>query len=98
MTMEFLQLLCLMREDTIDMIYNEHFSYFSFLAVTQIFAAHKLRIFDVDRLSTHGGSLRIYATHEASGRREEQASVAKLLAEERHAGLNNISSYSTFSE
>ena len=65
-TMEFPHLLCLMRENQFDTIYHEHFSYFSFLAVTRIFAAHGLRIFDVDRLSTHGGSLRIYATHEAS--------------------------------
>src|ERR1700733_5311132 len=97
-TMEFPHLLCLMRENQFDTIYHEHFSYFSFLAVVRIFAAHKLRIFDVDRLSTHGGSLRIYATHEASSRWEEQASVAKLLAEERDAGLGDISSYSNFSE
>jgi len=97
-TMEFPHLLCLIQENQFDTIYHEHFSYFSFLAVTRIFATHKLRIFDVDRLSTHGGSLRIYATHETSSRWGEQASVAKLLAEEQHAGLNDISSYSTFSE
>jgi SAM-dependent methyltransferase len=97
-TMEFPHLLCLMRENQFDTIYHEHFSYFSYLVVARIFAAHKLRIFDVDRLSTHGGSLRIYASHEASRRWKEQASVAKLLAEERDAGLNEISSYSNFSE
>jgi 2-polyprenyl-3-methyl-5-hydroxy-6-metoxy-1,4-benzoquinol methylase len=97
-TMEFPHLLCLIRENQFDTIYHEHFSYFSFLAVSRIFAAHGLRIFDVDRLSTHGGSLRIYATHEASKRWEEQASVAILVAEERHAGLDEISSYSNFSE
>ena len=96
-TMEFPHLLCLMRENQFDTIYHEHFSYFSFLAVTRVFAAHGLRIFDVDRLPTHGGSLRIYATHEASGRWEE-ASITKLLAEEQGAGLNDISSYSSFSE
>ena len=97
-TMEFPHLLCLIRENQFDTIYHEHFSYFSFLAVTRIFAAHGLRIFDVDRLSTHGGSLRIYATHEASKRWHEQASVAELLAEERRAGLGDVSSYSSFSE
>jgi 2-polyprenyl-3-methyl-5-hydroxy-6-metoxy-1,4-benzoquinol methylase len=97
-TMEFPHLLCLIRENQFDTIYHEHFSYFSFLAVTRIFAKHGLRIFDVDRLSTHGGSLRIYATHEASNRWDEQASVATLLAEERQAGLNDIASYSNFSE
>jgi C-methyltransferase C-terminal domain/Putative zinc binding domain/Methyltransferase domain len=97
-TMEFPHLLCLMRENQFDTIYHEHFSYFSFLAVEQIFAKHGLRIFDVDQLSTHGGSLRIYAAHESSKRWEEQDSVRKLLAEERRAGLNDVSSYSNFSE
>jgi SAM-dependent methyltransferase len=97
-TMEFPHLLCLMRENQFDTIYHEHFSYFSFLTVTRIFATHGLRIFDVDRLSTHGGSLRIYATHEESKRWEEQSSVANLLAEEHDEGLNNISNYSNFAD
>jgi 2-polyprenyl-3-methyl-5-hydroxy-6-metoxy-1,4-benzoquinol methylase len=98
LTMEFPHLLCLIKENQFDTIYHEHFSYFSFLAVSQIFAKHGLRIFDVDRLPTHGGSLRIYAAHEVSRRWEEQDSVAKLLAEERNAGLNDISGYSNFAE
>ena len=97
-TMEFPHLLCLMRENQFDTIYHEHFSYFSFLAVTRIFAAHGLRIFDVERLSTHGGSLRIYATHDKCARWKDQAAVAELLAEERLAALDDISSYSNFSE
>jgi 2-polyprenyl-3-methyl-5-hydroxy-6-metoxy-1,4-benzoquinol methylase len=97
-TMEFPHLLCLIRENQFDTIYHEHFSYFSFLSVTRIFAAHGLRIFDVDQLSTHGGSLRIYATHEASKRWDECASVSELLTEERRAGLGKVSSYSNFSE
>jgi C-methyltransferase C-terminal domain/Putative zinc binding domain/Methyltransferase domain len=98
LTMEFPHLLCLIRENQFDTIYHEHFSYFSFLAVRQIFARHGLRIFDVDQLSTHGGSLRIYAAHEASPRWKEQPSVAELLAKERSAGVDDISSYSNFSE
>ena len=97
-TMEFPHLLSLMRENQFDTIYHEHFSYFSFLAVTRIFAAHGLRILDVDRLSTHGGSLRIYAAHDKSKRWQEQASVPALLAEERRAGLDQAASYSAFSE
>jgi SAM-dependent methyltransferase len=98
LTMEFPHLLCLIRENQFDTIYHEHFSYFSFLAVRQIFAKHGLRIFDVDQLSTHGGSLRIYAGHEASSRWKERPSVEKLLAEERRARLDELSSYSNFSE
>ena len=97
-TMEFPHLLSLMRENQFDTIYHEHFSYFSFLAVTRIFAAHELRIFDVDRLSTHGGSLRIYAAHDKSKRWQEQVSVLALLAEERRARLDQAASYSAFSE
>jgi SAM-dependent methyltransferase len=98
LTMEFPHLLCLIRENQFDTIYHEHFSYFSFLAVRQIFARHGLRIFDVEKLSTHGGSLRIYAAHLASPLWEEQPSVARLLTEERSAGLDDISSYANFSE
>jgi hypothetical protein len=87
-----------MRENQFDTIYHEHFSYFSFLAVTRIFAAHGLRIFDVERLPTHGGSLRIYAAHEASKRWTEQPTVKTLLDEERKAGLDQPESYSVFSE
>jgi SAM-dependent methyltransferase len=97
-TMEFPHLLCLVRDNQFDTIYHEHFSYFSFLAVTRIFAAHQLRIFDVDRLTTHGGSLRIYAAHDESQRWQERASVPELLAEERRAGLDQAASYSAFSE
>ena len=71
---------------------------FRSLRCQRIFAAHGLRIFDVDRLSTHGGSLRIYAAHEESQRWEEQPSVAKLLAEERRAGLDDISQLLEFFE
>lgn len=96
--MEFPHLLSLMRENQFDTIYHEHFSYFSFLAVIRIFAAHGLRIFDVDRLATHGGSLRIYAAHEADSRWQQQPSVAELLAEERGAGLHQVETYLAFEQ
>jgi len=97
-TMEFPHLLCLMRDNQFDTIYHEHFSYFSFLAVTRIFAAHGLRIFEVDRLTTHGGSLRIYAAHSGNQHWQDQPSVLDLLAEERRAGLEQMSCYSAFSK
>ena len=96
-TMEFPHLLCLMRNNQFDTIYHEHFSYFSFLAVSKIFAAHGLHIFDVDRLGTHGGSLRIFARHLESRHSPDSPAVAKLLDEERCAKLDHVSSYSTFS-
>jgi SAM-dependent methyltransferase len=97
-TMEFPHLLCLIRNNQFDTIYHEHFSYFSFLAVTRIFAAHGLRIFDVDRLTTHGGSLRIFAAHDKCQHWRDQPSVANLLAEERAAGLDHGPTYSLFAE
>ena len=97
-TMEFPHLLSLIQENQFDTIYHEHFSYFSMLAVARIFAAHGLRIFDVDRLPTHGGSLRIYASHDASSRWAPRTSVEDLIAEERRAGLDQVASYTGFAE
>jgi hypothetical protein len=62
-TMEFPHLQRLMEQNQFDTIYHEHFSYFSFLTVEQVFAAHGLTLFDVDELPTHGGSIRIYGRH-----------------------------------
>ena len=64
MTMEFPHLLRLVEGNQFDTIYHEHFCYFSLLAVRAVFAAHGLRVFDVEELSTHGGSLRVYACHD----------------------------------
>lgn len=95
-TMEFPHLLALIQFSQFDTIYHEHFSYFSFIAVKKIFEAHGLRIFDVERLETHGGSLRIFAAHSDSAKWQETAAVAKLLADEESAGLGNVESYSSF--
>lgn len=97
-TMEFPHLLNLMRENQFDTIYHEHFSYFSFLTVRQAFAGHGLRLFDVERLPTHGGSLRIYACHADDAVQPDGARVAALLDEERAAGLDRLSTYEIFAE
>jgi len=62
-TMEFPHLIRLIEENQFDTIYHEHFSYFSFSTVAEVFRAHDLTLFDVDEIPTHGGSLRIYAKH-----------------------------------
>lgn len=95
-TMEFPHLLRLMDEVQFDTIYHEHFSYFSFIAVTSVFRHHGLQVFDVDELPTHGGSLRIYAAHK--GRFEESEAVNQLLAVERQAGLHQLHGYFGFQE
>jgi hypothetical protein len=96
-TMEFPHLLCLMRENQFDTIYHEHFSYFSLLTAERLFAAHGLAIFDVQKLATHGGSLRIFATHAGGKRHAQSAAVAALENEERAAGLDRLEAYSAFS-
>ena len=64
-TMEFPHLMRLIEDNQWDTIYHEHFSYFSFLTVSRVFEAHGLKLFDIDELPTHGGSLRIYGAHAA---------------------------------
>ncbi len=99
-TMEFPHLLRLMEELQFDTIYHEHFSYFSLTAVQRIFAAHGLEIFDVEELSTHGGSLRIWARRAKgsapAGAEPDADRVAGLLAREEAAGLLDPATYAAF--
>ena len=95
-TFEFPHLLNIMEQNQFDTIYHEHFSYLSLLAVERIFAAHGLSVFDVEKLSTHGGSLRVYACH--AGRLPPEERVLALRAQEEIAGLHCIESYSGFAE
>ena len=97
-TMEFPHLLRLMTERQFDTIYHEHFSYFSFLTVEQIFAAHGLTLFDVEELPTHGGSLRIYAHHSENLSRPITPQVKELRDREKAMGLSSLESYLDFSE
>jgi SAM-dependent methyltransferase len=96
-TVEFPHLLRTIEGNQFDQIYHEHFSYFSLLAAERIFAAHGLRVFDVEELWTHGGSLRLYACH-AGDPRPTRAAVPALLARERAAGLHRLETYAAFAE
>ena len=95
-TMEFPHLLNLLQQNQFDTIYHEHFSYLSFYTVSQIFAAQGLKMFDVEEIPTHGGSLRIFAKHAENNALPISANVAALLQKEVHAGLTDIQSYSGF--
>lgn len=97
-TMEFPHLMRLIEENQFDTIYHEHFSYFSFMSVTAIFAAHGLVIFDVEELPTHGGSLRIYACHAEDTSKPASRSVADLKSRENALGFARLEYYSSFSE
>lgn len=95
-TMEFPHLLRLIEHNQFDTIYHEHFSYFSFLTVRDLFARHALEIFDVEQLPTHGGSLRIYARHAQDTSRAILPSVEKLLSGEKSVGLADLAIYTSF--
>ncbi len=96
-TVEFPHLLTLIEENQFDTIYHEHFSYFSFLTARKVFAAHGLRVFDVDEIPSHGGSLRVYVCHDGAGHRETRA-VGALGGREIDAGLTRIATYEGFGE
>jgi SAM-dependent methyltransferase len=92
-TMEFPHLMRLVAENQWDTIYHEHFSYFSFLTVSRVFQAHGLRLFDVDELPTHGGSLRIYGCHEEDAAKVESDAARELAERERAAGFETLATY-----
>jgi SAM-dependent methyltransferase len=98
MTFEFPHLLKLIAKTEFDTIYHEHFSYFSFYFIVKLFEFHGLKIFDVEELETHGGSLRIYIAHRENGKEAISENVKKLLDKELSIGVNKISSYTGFQE
>jgi hypothetical protein len=97
-TMEFPHLVRLMQENQFDTIYHEHYSYLSFTTVSKIFVEHGLFIFDVEELSTHGGSLRIYACHNRNLNRPLTDRAQKLLEEEKTFGIEQLETYTAFTE
>ena len=80
-----------------DMIYHEHFSYFSLLTAQKIFESHDLKIFDVDELITHGGSLRLYVTHKENTQIIPSNNTLVVLEKEKKFGLEKLSTYEEFS-
>jgi SAM-dependent methyltransferase len=97
-TIEFPHLLELVRHVEFDTIYHEHFSYFSVYAIEQVFSRHGLRLYDVERLPTHGGSLRIFAAHAARTDLKDSTSLSEVRAQESAAGLQDLATYAKFSK
>jgi SAM-dependent methyltransferase len=97
-TMEFPHLSRLVEGNQYDTIYHEHFSYLSFLTVNRIFAGHGMKIFDVEELGTHGGSLRIYACHQEFQDWSIGPRVIELQAREVKEGVNRLDYYRGFGE
>ena len=97
-TMEFPHLMRLMEENQFDTIYHEHFSYFSLITVEKVFNAHGLTLFDVEELSTHGGSLRIYACHTEDTSKPIDKRISELRDREKNAGFRNMDHYLSFAD
>lgn len=95
-TFEFPHLLELISQTQFDTIYHEHFSYLSLTVVKRILETHGLKIFDVQKLDTHGGSLRVFAQRADPGYHAEQITVGELLSTEKEAGLDTLAAYSGF--
>lgn len=96
-TLEFPHLMRLIEFTQFDTVYHEHFSYLSLLAVSRIFEKAGLRVYDVEELPTHGGSLRIYGCHQASQHATGEA-VGRILQEERCRGLDALPVYHAFQQ
>jgi SAM-dependent methyltransferase len=96
LTLEFPHLLQLIEGNEFDTIYHEHFSYFSLLTTTKILESHGLKLFDVEELPTHGGSLRVYGCRRENRSIQIEPRVSGLLAKEEKAGLSSPSGYEDF--
>jgi len=96
-TLEFPHLMKLLEFNQFDTIYHEHFSYLSLFSVSKIFASAGLRVYDVEELSTHGGSIRVYGCHDESNIQETNA-VQLMLNRELEYGMQAIDVYKNFQD
>jgi SAM-dependent methyltransferase len=95
-SMEFPHLLRLVEGKQWDTIYHEHFSYLSFLTAGRVFEAHGLRLFDVEEVPTHGGSLRVYGAHHDDRARPDTERAIELREREREAGYEELATYTGY--
>jgi hypothetical protein len=94
-TLEFPHLMRLIEHCQFDTVYHEHYSYLSLFTVSRIFALAGLRVYDVEELPTHGGSLRVFGCH-GDDAREQTGAVQVLLAEEERRGMRDLALYLSF--
>ncbi|MGE5539537.1 MAG: methyltransferase domain-containing protein [Gemmatimonas sp.] len=97
-TFEFPHLLQLIDQNQFDTIYHEHFWYFSLIAMRRLLGAHRLRVFDVEEISTHGGSLRVFVCHAGDAERPTAPAVGALIEREIRFGLKDPTRYAAFDE
>ncbi len=97
-TIEFQHLEQLVAQRQWDTIYHEHFSYLSLVTAQRVFEAHGLRLFDVDELPTHGGSLRVYCCHDDDNSKRNSEAVEIIANRERSAGFEALGFYTDFNQ
>jgi len=95
-TIEFQHLLNIIKKNQFDTIYHEHYSYLSLISAKNIFLKHNLEIFDAEKLSTHGGSLRIFIKHSSDLSKKTSKRFKQILNEEKTFGLDKIDVYKNF--
>lgn len=96
-SLEFPHLMNLIRLSQFDTVYHEHYSYLSLTAVTDVVQRAGLRVYDVERITTHGGSLRVYLCHE-DAEIQEKTAVQELLREELQDGVAQLNTYLDFQD
>ena len=94
-TLEFTHLMRLIEHAQFDTVYHEHFSYLSLYTVSRIFSVAGLRVWNIEELSTHGGSIRVYGCHEDDPRKTRK-NVLELLQRETDRGLHRLDTYHAF--
>ncbi len=94
-TLEFPHLMQLLRHSQFDTVYHEHFSYLSLYSVKKIFEASGLKVFDVEEILTHGGSLRVYGCH-LDDNRSTSLNVTAIIENEIRDGMQHLSTYLSF--
>ncbi|MBI3441258.1 MAG: methyltransferase domain-containing protein [Proteobacteria bacterium] len=92
---EFPHLLQLVMNNQFDTIYHEHFSYLSLLTVEKMMQKQGLKVFHIEELPTHGGSLRVFVTH-AEARHVRRSTVESVLQKEHAAGMDKLAFYTGF--
>jgi len=97
-TMEFPHLLSLVEDCQFDTIYHEHYSYLSFTTVKKVFEAHSLEMFDVEEVTTHGGSLRIFAKHKRDTQKKISPNVQAMIEKEEAVGITTTEYYKNFQQ
>jgi 2-polyprenyl-3-methyl-5-hydroxy-6-metoxy-1,4-benzoquinol methylase len=95
-TLEFPHLIQMINKNQFDTIYHEHFSYLSLYTVQKIFLQQELEIYDVDEISTHGGSLRIYVKHLDDASKQVSSKVSYLISQEKLYGVDTLTYYTGF--